>query len=217
MAQLFARRAADTSSLSRKRSFYTHLAGEDESSPLLDQGLTPDEGYTAGSLEASPMQGVDDERAMEDIASPPDVRVDDTMDRSVPVDDNGPEAVVTGLTAAGDDPEVVVPVYRVGPHLCHLTDGDTRITCKKCGRYVTTYKGTWRNMGTITKQPCKPKARRQKGREGKAPCKQSGGAIPALPPGSRPRGRVPGPSRKLKSHDSWMPIASSSSATQTPE
>eukprot|EP00971_Amphidinium_carterae_P158799 3148515-Amphidinium_carterae.1 len=72
-------------------------------------------------------------------------------------------------------------------------------------------------MGTIAKQPCKPKARRQKAREGKAPTKQSGGALPALPPGSRPRGRVPGPNKKLKSHDSRMPIASSSCASQAPE
>eukprot|EP00971_Amphidinium_carterae_P029221 575162-Amphidinium_carterae.1 len=92
------------------------------------------------------MHGVEDEREMEDTESPPDVRVDDSMDRRVPVDADGPEAVVTGLAAVGDGPEVVGPVYRVGPHLCHLTDGDTRITCKKRGRYVTTYKGTWRNM-----------------------------------------------------------------------
>eukprot|EP00971_Amphidinium_carterae_P048173 948913-Amphidinium_carterae.1 len=90
---------------------------------------------------------------MEDIVSPLDVRVDESMDRRVPVDDNDPEAVVTELAAAGAEPEVAIPVYRVGPHLCHLTDGDTRITCKKCGRYVTSYKGTWRNMGTIAKQP----------------------------------------------------------------
>eukprot|EP00971_Amphidinium_carterae_P185179 3677325-Amphidinium_carterae.1 len=209
MAQLFARRAADTSSLPRKRTFYTHLAGEDESSPLLEQGSTPEEGNTAGSLEASSMHGVEDAREMEDIESSPDVRIDDSMDQRVPVDDDGPAAVATQLPAVGDDQEVVVPVYRVGPHLCHLTAGDTRITCKKCGRYVTTYKGTWRNMGTIAKQPCKPKARRQKGREGKAPCKQSGGALPALPPGSRPRGRVPGPGKKQKGHDSRTPIASS--------
>eukprot|EP00971_Amphidinium_carterae_P099107 1959695-Amphidinium_carterae.1 len=92
------------------------------------------------------MQGVEDEREMEDIESPPDVRVDDSMGRRVPVAAEGPEAVVTGLAAVADGPEVVGPVYRVGPHLCHLTDGDARITCKKCGRYVTTYKGTWRNM-----------------------------------------------------------------------
>eukprot|EP00971_Amphidinium_carterae_P097286 1925181-Amphidinium_carterae.1 len=70
-------------------------------------------------------------------------------------------------------------------------------------------------MGTIAKQPCKPKARRQKGREGKAPTKQSGGALPALPPGSRPRGRVPQASKKLKTHDSRTPIASSSCVAQT--
>eukprot|EP00971_Amphidinium_carterae_P093257 1845305-Amphidinium_carterae.1 len=131
------------------------------------------------------------------------------MDQRVPVDDDDQAAVATQLPAGNDDSEIVAPIYRVGPHLCRLTDGDTRITCKKCGRYVTSYKGTWRNMGTIAKQPCKPKARRQKGRQGKAPSKQSGGAILALPPGSRPRGRVPGPNKKLKSQDSRTPIASS--------
>eukprot|EP00971_Amphidinium_carterae_P243562 4836793-Amphidinium_carterae.1 len=72
------------------------------------------------------------------------------------------------------------------------------MTCKKCGRYVTSYKGTWRNLGTIAKQPCKPKARRLKGYEGKAAHKQSGGAMPAPPPGSRPRGRAPGPNKKAR-------------------
>eukprot|EP00971_Amphidinium_carterae_P050625 996850-Amphidinium_carterae.1 len=96
------------------------------------------------------------------------------MDRRVPVEDDSPAAVATQLPAVGDGQEVAAPGFKVGPHLCQLTDGDTRITCKKCGRYVTSYKGTWRNMGTIAKQPCKPKARRQKGRAGKAPCKQSG-------------------------------------------
>eukprot|EP00971_Amphidinium_carterae_P275180 5459947-Amphidinium_carterae.1 len=62
------------------------------------------------------------------------------MDRRVPVEDGSPAAVATQLPAGGLDQEVAAPVYRVGPHLCHLTDGDTRITCKKCGRYVTTYK-----------------------------------------------------------------------------
>eukprot|EP00971_Amphidinium_carterae_P302842 6017378-Amphidinium_carterae.1 len=83
---------------------------------------------------------------MEDIEGPPHVRVDDPLDRRVPVEADEPEAVATRLAAIADGPEVVSPVYRVGPHMCHLTDGDTRITCKKCGRYVTTYKGTWRNM-----------------------------------------------------------------------
>eukprot|EP00971_Amphidinium_carterae_P305476 6070616-Amphidinium_carterae.1 len=106
----------------------------------------------------------------EDNRNAPHVRVDEIMD---------------GRVAAGaDDPEVIGAEYKVGPHACRLTDGDTRMTCKKCGRYVTTYKGTWRNLGTIAKQPCKPKARRQKGRAGKAAHKQSGGAQPALPPGS---------------------------------
>eukprot|EP00971_Amphidinium_carterae_P126270 2501443-Amphidinium_carterae.1 len=62
------------------------------------------------------MRGIEDEREMEDIASPLDVRVDESMDRSVPVDDNDPEAVVTGLAAAGAEPEMgwpaPVPPYR---------------------------------------------------------------------------------------------------------
>eukprot|EP00971_Amphidinium_carterae_P036980 726780-Amphidinium_carterae.1 len=119
------------------------------------------------------------------------------MDRSVPVE--------------AEDPEVL------GPRRNADADGDTRMTCKKCGRYVTTYKGTWRNLGTIAKQPCRPKARRQKGREGKAPSKQSGGALPALPRGSRPRGRAPGPNKKLKRNDSRAPLETSGSATQNPE
>eukprot|EP00971_Amphidinium_carterae_P195069 3870987-Amphidinium_carterae.1 len=60
------------------------------------------------------------------------------MDRRVPVAVEGPEAFG--------------PTYRVGPHLCHLTAGDTCMTCKKCGRYVTSCKGTWRNLGTIASQ-----------------------------------------------------------------
>eukprot|EP00971_Amphidinium_carterae_P170292 3374118-Amphidinium_carterae.1 len=76
------------------------------------------------------------------------------MDRRVPVEQDSPAAVATQLPAeggdaqmavetqlpAGDDLDVDGPVYRVGPHRCQLTDGDARITCKKCGRYVTTYK-----------------------------------------------------------------------------
>eukprot|EP00971_Amphidinium_carterae_P144202 2857744-Amphidinium_carterae.1 len=81
VAQLFSRRAADTSSLPRNRSFYTHLAGEDESSPMLEEAFTQAEGNATGSLETSSMRGVEDERNMEDIASPLDVRVDESMDR----------------------------------------------------------------------------------------------------------------------------------------
>eukprot|EP00971_Amphidinium_carterae_P271102 5379892-Amphidinium_carterae.1 len=99
---------------------------------------------------------------VEEARSPLDVRVDDPMDRSVSVVTAPEPAVETQLPAEGVDQAMAAPVYRVGAHRCQLTDGDTRITCTKCGRYVTTYKGTWRNMGTIAKQPCKPKARRQR-------------------------------------------------------
>eukprot|EP00971_Amphidinium_carterae_P043841 862843-Amphidinium_carterae.1 len=76
----------------------------------------------------------------EDVARPLDVRVDDSMDRRVPVAHDNPAAVATQLPAEGVDQEMAATVYRVGPHLCQLTAGDTRITCKKCERYVTTYK-----------------------------------------------------------------------------
>eukprot|EP00971_Amphidinium_carterae_P280556 5569530-Amphidinium_carterae.1 len=140
---------------------------------------------------------------VEDAGHHPDVRVDDPMDRTVPV-------------VAGD-PEVSGPTYRVGPHSCHLTAGDTRMTCKKRGRYVTSYKGTWRDLGTIARQPCKPKARRLKRYEGKAADKQSGGAMPALPPGSRPRGRAPGPTKKARTKRSQAPATSSAPAALGPE
>eukprot|EP00971_Amphidinium_carterae_P099020 1957999-Amphidinium_carterae.1 len=112
VAQFFSRRAADTSSDARKSAFYTHLAGEDESSQMLVEGT----------------------------ASPSDVRVDDSMDRRVPVVEESPAAVATQLHAGGEDQDMAALVYRVGPHLCRLTNGDTRITCTKCERYVTTYK-----------------------------------------------------------------------------
>eukprot|EP00971_Amphidinium_carterae_P207033 4107666-Amphidinium_carterae.1 len=133
---------------------------------------------------------------VEDTGCSLDVRVDDSMDRRVPVGAGVLEVSGPRVAAVADGPEVLGSVYKVGPHACHLTDGDTRMTCKKCGRYVTSYKGTWRNLGTIAKQPCKPKARRQKGREGKAPSKQSGGALPGdyqlchLAPGRRQRPRA---------------------------
>eukprot|EP00971_Amphidinium_carterae_P138245 2739236-Amphidinium_carterae.1 len=203
----------------RGRSFYEHLAGEDGPSSLLAQSLPPEGGAddydmlaTLPNQEGVVMSGA------EDSGRNPDVRVDDPMDRRVPVAAEGPEVFGPSVPAAAEGPEVFGTVYRVGPRTCHLTDGDTRMTCKKCGRYVTSYKGTWRNLGTIAKQPCKPKARgKLKGREGKAPCKQSGGALPALPPGSRPRGRAPGPHKKLKSHDSRTPVAPSTTAALNPE
>eukprot|EP00971_Amphidinium_carterae_P149024 2954639-Amphidinium_carterae.1 len=142
---------------------------------------------TAPDQEGRAMSGA------EDSGSNPDVRVDDTLDRSGPV--------------AAEVPEVLGATCRVGPHICHITAGDTRMTCKKCGRYVTSYKGTWRNLGTIARQPCKPKARRLKGYEGKAAHKQSGGALPALLPGSRPRGRAPGPNKKARTQASQAQVA----------
>eukprot|EP00971_Amphidinium_carterae_P153871 3051082-Amphidinium_carterae.1 len=61
---------------------------------------------------------------MEDTECPPNVRVDVSMDRSVSVSPDGPEAAATEQAVVGDGPEV----YKVGPHLCHLTAGATRIT-----------------------------------------------------------------------------------------
>eukprot|EP00971_Amphidinium_carterae_P012092 238209-Amphidinium_carterae.1 len=125
------------------------------------------------------------------------------MDRRVPVE--------------AEDLEVLGPTFKVGPHLCHRTAGDTRITCKKCERYVTSYKGTWRNLGTLAKQPCKPKARRRKGYEGKAAHNQKGGALPAPPPGARARGRAPGPNKKARVTESLVATtAQSASSLETP-
>eukprot|EP00971_Amphidinium_carterae_P351387 6492088-Amphidinium_carterae.1 len=39
-------------------------------------------------------------------------------------------------------------VFMVGTHPCIITAGGTRMACKKCSRYVTTYQGKWRNLGT---------------------------------------------------------------------
>eukprot|EP00971_Amphidinium_carterae_P224122 4447316-Amphidinium_carterae.1 len=87
-----------------------------------------------------------------------DVRVDGLMDEREPVGE--------------DAQEVVSRVCVVGTHPCLITHGGSRMTCTKFTRYVTTYKGTWRNLGTLSKQPCKPKARRQAKWAGKAPHKQ---------------------------------------------
>eukprot|EP00971_Amphidinium_carterae_P280457 5567705-Amphidinium_carterae.1 len=106
----------------RQRSFYTHRAGEDGSSPKPAQSLKlptgvgiaePDFADSWADQEVGVLSGV------EDAGTNLDVRVDDSMDRSVPV-------------VAGD-PEVSGSTYRVGPHSCQLTAGDTRMTCKKCG------------------------------------------------------------------------------------
>eukprot|EP00971_Amphidinium_carterae_P336788 6473334-Amphidinium_carterae.1 len=48
----------------------------------------------------------------------------------------------------------------------------------------------------MSRQDCKPKAKRQAKRPGKAPQKQKGGAQPALPPGTLSRGRTKGPNKK---------------------
>eukprot|EP00971_Amphidinium_carterae_P251663 4995828-Amphidinium_carterae.2 len=62
---------------------------------------------------------------------------------------------------------------------------------RHCKRYVTTYKGKWRNLGTLRKQECKPKAKK----------KQKGGALPAIPPGSLTHGRNKEPREKPRLDD----------------
>eukprot|EP00971_Amphidinium_carterae_P171701 3404372-Amphidinium_carterae.1 len=138
----------------RGLTFYSHLAGEEGSSQL------PAQSSPSGAAEVGVLSGVGA------TGCDPDVRVDDPMDRTVPV--------------VAEDPEVLAPTYNF-----------RRI-------FVTALTGTWRNLGTIAKQPCKPKARRLKGYEGKAAHKQRGGALPAPPLGSRPRGRAPGPNKKAR-------------------
>eukprot|EP00971_Amphidinium_carterae_P225012 4463791-Amphidinium_carterae.1 len=58
----------------------------------------------------------------EDLAGPLDVRVDDSMDRSVPVEQDTPAAAAIQLPAGGVDQEMDAPVYRVGPHRCRLLE-----------------------------------------------------------------------------------------------
>eukprot|EP00971_Amphidinium_carterae_P114439 2267477-Amphidinium_carterae.1 len=87
--------------------------------------------------------------------------------------------------------------YRVGDHLCTITDGGICMKCRHCRRYVTSYKGTWRNLGTLRKQPCTPK-KPKKGKAGKAPQQQKGGALPALPACSLTRGKQKGASKKKR-------------------
>eukprot|EP00971_Amphidinium_carterae_P204219 4052484-Amphidinium_carterae.2 len=86
-------------------------------------------------------------------------------------------------------------VFKVGEHLCVITDDGTRMACRHCKRYMTSYKGTRRNLGTLRKQLCKP-TKPKKGKAGKAPQQQKGGALPALPPGSLTRGKQNGACKK---------------------
>eukprot|EP00971_Amphidinium_carterae_P170228 3372619-Amphidinium_carterae.2 len=43
-------------------------------------------------------------------------------------------------------------VLKIGDHLCVITNSGMRVACRHCKRYVTTYKGKWRNLGTLRKQ-----------------------------------------------------------------
>eukprot|EP00971_Amphidinium_carterae_P208950 4145181-Amphidinium_carterae.1 len=87
------------------------------------------------------------------------------MDQCVPA---GQASVVQQAAVPDIDiPDAAAPgerEYRVGDHRCTITDGGACMKCRLCGRFVTTYKGTWRNLGTLRKQPCKPK----KPKKGKA-------------------------------------------------
>eukprot|EP00971_Amphidinium_carterae_P159226 3156742-Amphidinium_carterae.1 len=92
--------------------------------------------------------------------------------------------------------EVATPtpkVFRVGAHSCIIISDGTRMACRDCKRYVTSNKkGTWKNLGTLKKQACKPDARSKASIGGKAARKLKGGALP--PPGTDLRkkdGRAP--------------------------
>eukprot|EP00971_Amphidinium_carterae_P143547 2843886-Amphidinium_carterae.1 len=76
-----------------------------------------------------------------------------------------------------------------------MTNSGTCMTCKHCQRYVTSYKCTWRNLGTLQKQPCKPR-KPKKCKAGKAPQQQKGRALPALPLGSLTQGKQKGARKK---------------------
>eukprot|EP00971_Amphidinium_carterae_P151566 3004684-Amphidinium_carterae.1 len=124
-------------------------------------------------------------REPEQADEPNDVRVEEVMD---------------DLEAVVEDRQGTVNM--VGTHPCIITAGGTRMACKKCSRYVATYQGKWRNLDTLSRQACKPKAKRQAKPVGKALQKQKGGAQPALPPGTLTKERTKGPTRNRDSR-SW--------------
>eukprot|EP00971_Amphidinium_carterae_P201896 4006007-Amphidinium_carterae.1 len=71
------------------------------------------------------------------------------------------------------------------------------MACRNCTKNAPLTKlGKWKNLGTLWKQECKPKAKRQAGRAGKAPQREKGEALPAPPPGSLTKGRTKGPNKK---------------------
>eukprot|EP00971_Amphidinium_carterae_P274361 5444654-Amphidinium_carterae.1 len=49
------------------------------------------------------------------------------------------------------------------------------MACRDCKRSITSYKEKWSNLGTLRKQPSKPKTKRQAKREGKATKAKKGG------------------------------------------
>eukprot|EP00971_Amphidinium_carterae_P077935 1541811-Amphidinium_carterae.1 len=80
---------------------------------------------------SAPMETREPDQVDEDL----DVRVDEERNKRV--------AVVE------DRQEAIHRVFMVGTHPCIITAGGTRMACKKCSRYVTTYQGKWRNLGTL--------------------------------------------------------------------
>eukprot|EP00971_Amphidinium_carterae_P206322 4094192-Amphidinium_carterae.2 len=82
--------------------------------------------------------------------------------------------------------ETANKVFMIGPHLCIITAGRNRLACRNCKGYVSTYQKTWRNLGTLKKQPCKPKTKKQaRSKAPHCPQQQKGG-----PRGTLKKGRT---------------------------
>eukprot|EP00971_Amphidinium_carterae_P336789 6473334-Amphidinium_carterae.2 len=89
-------------------------------------GPVPRRPEVEGEIDMSPAEPLE-VRQPDPLDELLDVRVDEEMDQSVPVE----------ASLEAED-----RVYMVGAHPCIMKNGGTRMECKKCARYVTTCQGT---------------------------------------------------------------------------
>eukprot|EP00971_Amphidinium_carterae_P110172 2182402-Amphidinium_carterae.1 len=96
-----------------------------------------------------------------------DFRVDDLV---VPVLDLPVASEVLSAEASMQAvPESAAKVFQVGEHSCLITPHG--MACRDCKRHVTSHQGKW-SIGTLKKQPCKPKTKRQAKTQAETPNKR---------------------------------------------
>eukprot|EP00971_Amphidinium_carterae_P031780 625984-Amphidinium_carterae.1 len=104
-------------------------------------------------------------------------------DRSISMDTSVPVGISSTDVPWPEASSTETKLYKIGDHFCIVDAGGTCMACRDCKSYITSYKKEKRsNLGTLKKQPCRPKTKGQSKREGRAPNKQKGGALPAPPP-----------------------------------